>query len=264
MTSSASVYGGEPGVPVTRIPVPPHPADRVTRWFPEITPLRGGAAVFAVGFVAVTLALNTVATTSDGAAAQLLALVLLGISTFGMVAAAWFGSWRWGTGDLRRDIGLRGRWLDLGIGFVGSIGLTVLLAVISLLMTFAGAPKGTNLSEAERAGRNPMFFAVLFVLAGVVAPVTEEMLFRGVMLRGLHARLPLWVATLVQAAVFGLAHFTPSQGWGNLTLVVALGSLGFVLGALANATGRLAPGMVAHSLFNCIQLSLLWVSLGRI
>jgi membrane protease YdiL (CAAX protease family) len=73
--------------------------------------------------------------------------------------------------------------------------------------------------------------------------------------------MPIWGAIAVQSVIFGFAHFTPSEGWGNVTMVLALGTVGFVLGVIAYATGRLWTGMVAHAVFNCFQLTMLWLTL---
>ena len=96
----------------------------------------------------------------------------------------------------------------------------------------------------------------------LIAPLTEELLFRGLIQRGLSSRWTPWIAVAMQAAVFGAAHITPSEGWGNADLIVSLAVMGFGLGAIARLTGRLGTSIVAHALFNCIQLALLWLTLS--
>ena len=49
---------------------------------------------------------------------------------------------------------------------------------------------------------------------------------------------------------------------GNADLIVSLAVMGFGLGAIARLTGRLGTSIVAHALFNCIQLALLWLTLS--
>jgi membrane protease YdiL (CAAX protease family) len=50
--------------------------------------------------------------------------------------------------------------------------------------------------------------AITLVVFGVVvlAPLGEELLFRGIMLRGLVRRIPFWPAAVVSAMVFGACH----------------------------------------------------------
>ncbi len=235
-----------------------------TGWFPPLRPLPAAAAVLATALVALVTAGNAVVagTTDLRVVSGSVGLATLVISTFGFPAAGLFASWRWGSKNLGRDLGLRARWIDLPIGLAGAFVLTVTVVVGGLLVEYLDLPKGTNLDDVESAGRNPLLFLLLAVLAGVVAPITEEILFRGVLLRGLSSRFGPKQATMLQAAVFGCAHLTISQGWGNVTMIAILGTVGLALGVLAQLTGRLAPGMVAHSLFNLGQLSLLWLTLG--
>ena len=52
--------------------------------------------------------------------------------------------------------------------------------------------------------------------------------------------------------LFGLAHYQLGLGWQNLSVIVAIAGLGVVLGFLAQRTGRLAAGMIAHGTFNLL------------
>ncbi len=81
------------------------------------------------------------------------------------------------------------------------------------------------------------------VLAVVVAPLTEETLFRGIILRGLLARWKPWAAILMSAALFALMHFNPAQG------PIAFG-LGLVLGWVYVRTRSLGLCMLGHALNN--------------
>jgi uncharacterized protein len=55
------------------------------------------------------------------------------------------------------------------------------------------------------------------------------------------------------SVVFGLAHFEPLQ-------LPALILFGVVLGVLAQRTGRLGPGIVAHATFNAVTVLSLTLS----
>lgn len=90
--------------------------------------------------------------------------------------------------------------------------------------------------------------------AGLVAPVAEEIFFRGLMqtllLRLVRSR---WVAILLVSAMFSLAH---SQGYA----IPALFALSVLLGAVYERTGSLVAPVLIHVLFNC--KTLLWEVLG--
>jgi membrane protease YdiL (CAAX protease family) len=77
----------------------------------------------------------------------------------------------------------------------------------------------------------------------VIAPVVEEMLFRGVILGGFADRYRPATAVLTTALVFGIVHLNPYQ------FVSAL-ILGVVLGWVFLKTRSLWPCIFAHALFN--------------
>ena len=85
---------------------------------------------------------------------------------------------------------------------------------------------------------------VLLVLVVVVmAPLAEEVFFRGMLQRTLRRRLPLWPAMLVTSALFAVSHFQALQ-------LPALAAFGLVLSVLAHRSGRLGPPIWAHVGFN--------------
>ena len=121
----------------------------------------------------------------------------------------------------------------------------------------------TSNNPLTAAGRNgtvtmPQWAAI--VTAGlvmvVVAPMFEELLFRGILQRSLRSRFPLGVALVVQAMAFGLFHFDPRRGMGNVGLLVVLSGIGLVLGIITQRNdGRLGASMLAHSLHNCLAFA---------
>ena len=96
----------------------------------------------------------------------------------------------------------------------------------------------------------------LLVLAVVAAPIAEEIVFRGVVLRGLLSRNGPVLSIAVQGVIFGLAHFDPVRGTGNIGLVLVLGSVGCVLGGAAYLLRRITPTMIAHAILNGIAMAL--------
>ena len=60
----------------------------------------------------------------------------------------------------------------------------------------------------------------------------------------------------VQGALFGLAHFDPVRGTGNIGLILVLGSVGCVLGGAAYLFRRIPPTMIAHAILNGIAMAI--------
>jgi membrane protease YdiL (CAAX protease family) len=190
----------------------------------------------------------------------------------GVTAANVFGLWMglvggtvWasrtrGTGSLRRDFGFRiGAWWDLPMG--AAIGLICQYALIPLLyLPFEKVDRtlthqlGQPAQRDTAAAHTSAAVVVLVIFLAVGAPMVEELFFRGLLLKGLMARLPVPAAIVISAVLFALAHFETVQFAG-------LAVFGVVLGTLAWRTGRLAPSIAAHMAFNAAAvISLVHIS----
>ncbi|MDO9480741.1 MAG: CPBP family intramembrane metalloprotease [Hydrogenophaga sp.] len=77
----------------------------------------------------------------------------------------------------------------------------------------------------------------------LLAPVLEEMLFRGVILRSFLLQYPRWPAMLCSAMVFGLAHM-------NIYQFVVAFLVGVLLAWLYERTRSLVPGIALHAAHN--------------
>jgi sodium transport system permease protein len=89
---------------------------------------------------------------------------------------------------------------------------------------------------------------VVVLLAVALAPaICEEVLFRGVLVRGLATRFFPLAAVFVGAIVFSLYHL-------RIVQLVPTFTLGLVLGYLAMRADSVLPGMIAHFTNNAIAL----------
>jgi membrane protease YdiL (CAAX protease family) len=85
------------------------------------------------------------------------------------------------------------------------------------------------------------------IMAVGFAPFAEEYLFRGLLFRALDREWGGWKAVMGSAAFFAIYH--PLLA---LPMVVGLGALNALL---FKKTGRLAPAVVLHMLYNAVVLS---------
>ena len=81
----------------------------------------------------------------------------------------------------------------------------------------------------------------------VLPALAEEIVFRGVLARGLGRDRPAWMAVVISSAVFGIYHLIPAQ-------VVATFLLGCVLGFLTLRSRSIVPAIVVHFLNNTIAI----------
>lgn len=87
---------------------------------------------------------------------------------------------------------------------------------------------------------------VLGVLAvAVVAPVVEELIFRGLIMTRLSRAMPGWLAILLSAAIFGACHGHPV--WFCYAFV-----LGALFGLMDWKAGSIWPSILGHVAFNAI------------
>lgn len=158
-----------------------------------------------------------------------------------------------GTGRLSDDFGLRTKgWIDLAIGAGGALAGLLVVAVVSSVFRAIG-PRYLGSNTSSFSGfHSPLALALVGLVLCVGAPVVEEMFFRGLVQGTLTARYGPGVAVPLQAILFGLGHADPSQGVATVSVIVAIASLGVILGVIRERTGRLGPTIVTHSLFNLV------------
>ncbi len=92
--------------------------------------------------------------------------------------------------------------------------------------------------------------SVMILFAVVVAPVTEEWIFRAGLFRWLRTRAPRSAALFVPAIFFAMIH-------GNLAVLLPLAALGVILALGYEHYGHPAVPMLAHALFNLNTVALL-------
>ena len=108
---------------------------------------------------------------------------------------------------------------------------------------------------------SPVLLAAMVVLAVVIAPLTEELVFRGGVFRYLRTRWPRWAALLVPSAFFAALHVNWSTLEG-LSSALPLVVLAVIFSLAYERTGQLGTAVVAHACFNLNTLLVLFAGLG--
>ena len=124
-----------------------------------------------------------------------------------------------------------------GAALIGTSAWYVNLRLIDLLPI----PEG-EAEHLRRVVEQPSLVVTLLAIA-VLPAVCEEVLFRGVLFRGLAARLVPWAACLASAAVFAAYHM-------NFGQLVPTFLIGIVLAWITHRAQSVVPAMVAHLLNN--------------
>ena len=181
----------------------------------------------------------------------------IGAFTTALSTLAQFGTWfacvvyvaRSKGRSVRADFGLTLQLRDWWAPFAGLGLFLVGTALIAPLVQIVNEHQAV-VDDLERAGGAKL--AVFAVVASLVAPVCEELLFRGLLLRALRRRMSPTAAVIAQALVFALAHPMLSPTLGDLAVVPALFLMGAASGVVAVRRGDLSASIMLHIGFNLV------------
>ncbi|MCJ7439244.1 MAG: CPBP family intramembrane metalloprotease [Acidimicrobiia bacterium] len=153
-----------------------------------------------------------------------------------------------GRGSLWADFGLSVRARDLA-WIAAGLGLSLVAGWMLLPITELADLNGSS-QEVVRQFENANGIEVPLFALGVVllAPVAEELLFRGVLLRGLVRRTNPARAVFASALIFALVHVIGDPD--TYYYVPAFLLLGLVSGWRAMKTGNLSQSVMLHMGFN--------------
>lgn len=104
-------------------------------------------------------------------------------------------------------------------------------------------------------------YILVFLTLVVLAPLAEELLFRGYLYGKLRKLGPAWVAMIVSGVAFGLAHLWAGPGTAlQWAVMVDTMVLGFVLALLREWTGAVWASVLLHAFKNGIAFYLLFIN----
>lgn len=146
-------------------------------------------------------------------------------------------------------------WKDIGLAPAGFVvylvGSVVLLAIASALIP------SIDMNQVQQNGFENIGHRYEYVLAFatlvVIAPVAEEVLFRGYLYGKLRSKVPIWAAILLVSGLFAAIH-------GQWNVAIDVFALSVVLCLLRELTGSIWSGILLHMLKNGVAFYFLFVS----
>lgn len=87
----------------------------------------------------------------------------------------------------------------------------------------------------------------------VLAPITEELLFRGLLFNFIKNRFGSKAGVIVSAVLFAVFHYSHTQGLGNISLILSLSFFGGMLAILYLMTSSLIYPILLHAIFNLLS-----------
>jgi len=167
----------------------------------------------------------------------------------------WYAAGRWGSGGRWSTLGVRWRWSDLGWGPVIWLAAVAGEIAVGTIVLLTRIPLTNNTEGLRELDLDRTYVVSLLVSAVVAAPLVEEAVFRGLVLRGFLQRFPWVAAVLLQGVLFGIAHVDPERGIGNIGLALVLSAVGVVLGGAAYLLQRIGPTILAHAILNAVVMT---------
>lgn len=178
------------------------------------------------------------------------------------LAGQYFGNlavyWLLARGNRDVDIGFTVQGKDvayIGLGLLFQILAAIVFLPLSHLLFPDGQPP-QEIADVIADADSTVVIVGLILAAVVLAPVTEELMYRGVLLKALEPRGKRF-ALVVSSLVFSLVHvfgLSFDETWWRSAAVVLppLFILGLFLAWLTQRTGRLGPAIFLHSGWNLL------------
>ncbi|TGL60444.1 CPBP family intramembrane glutamic endopeptidase [Leptospira sarikeiensis] len=141
-------------------------------------------------------------------------------------------------------------WKESVSFIIAAIGFSIVLSELDNIFSifFPKWELFTNLVQGIFNGDNIFLLAILL---SVVAPLTEEFLFRGVILDRFLRSYSAWASFLLSAFFFGLIHLNPWQFIGSSILGVYMAWIVFKTNSIANS-------ILVHAVFNGTPILILY------
>lgn len=240
------------------IGLPPPPPDAPAPP-PEEAPWRlrdviAGCVLAALGFIG--LLGFTVAVIVSGSVQRsdpATALLLVGTT---LALEAWIGGIVLGLARAR-GVSLRALWLVAprrwSYVFTALFGAYACVILYGAAVLLAERVTGIDLSGIRQGNqipddlpRTPLIWMTLGLAVVVLAPLSEELFFRGLVYRGIADRFGSGVGMVTSGVAFALVHF-------NVSVVVPFTLIGIVFAWVYRASGSLWTTIAAHAIFNGVS-----------
>ena len=146
-------------------------------------------------------------------------------------------------------------WMDIvwvPVGVVSYAILTMLVTSLAMaLLTFIDFNQVQDTGFTSVTTQSEYILA--FIMLVLVAPIAEELIFRGYVFGKLQKYTPLWISILITSLLFALVHFAWNVG-------VDVFALSIVLCILRVVSGSLWPSIMLHMLKNSVAFYFLFIN----
>ena len=144
-----------------------------------------------------------------------------------------------------------------GLGLVVRFAAGIASALVASTLEHATG-KAVSVPEQVRTNMSAPELVLFALYAVVVAPITEELVFRGLLYRSIRDRIGVIAGAVLSAIPFGLIHFIGGQPWQDvLTLQLTMVVTGIGLALIYERRGTLVADIAGHAAFNLLAVILI-------
>lgn len=140
----------------------------------------------------------------------------------------------------------------IGIGLAAGLGVLFVSGLLEQLLRQVGVRQTQSEMFTAVANASLPELVVILAAVGMLAPLAEEVFFRGYVFGAYSREKGLWPALLFSSLVFAVVHF-------NLEAMLPLFVVGAALAVTYRATGSLVPAIIAHGVNNCVAMLLIYL-----
>lgn len=158
--------------------------------------------------------------------------------------------------NTRERLGLDGlpTWTDLGLAPIGYIATILIAAGLTALFNLF---PWFNSAEAQELGYSIYMQGwervLAFVALVVIAPIMEELLFRGWLYGKLRLEIPKVAAIIITSLLFGLVHMQWNVG-------ISVFAMSLITCTLREITGTIYAGTLVHMINNGVAFYLVFIA----
>lgn len=129
--------------------------------------------------------------------------------------------------------------------YVCAAGAMMPILYAAIILILSSLPEAWMESYIEASASLNQTGILMAISTVLIAPIVEEIIFRGLILSRLHRAMPGWLAVVISALLFGVCH-------GQIVWICYAFVLGILFGLIALRSGSVWPSLLAHILFNAI------------
>jgi membrane protease YdiL (CAAX protease family) len=243
-------------------PVPPETLGRplaTWRWWEAISVVVGAFILGSIATVPIYLIFGDTRQGGASGASELAQSAVVDLVMLAVLIgwlSRWHPMWRPVIGFPSKDRLLREVAIGVGLGLVVWLAATIAAsAILAMLNAIGNAPAPESLPEQISTDLPGAGLVVFALLAVVIAPMTEEFVFRGLLFRAIRDRHGFWPGAIVSALLFGLVHYLPDNPWRSVVALQAVMVFtGLGLAFVYEKRKNIVANMAGHAAFNSIAV----------